>query len=64
MAQFVSTDVGKLFNMSFDAFIEQPTYKVELMLQVAREHQLKLAPQLEEAERLLSSAARANKGKK
>lgn len=41
MKQFALGNVGKVFNMSFTEFINQPTYVIELMLEVCADENVR-----------------------
>jgi hypothetical protein len=39
MRQFLNCNIGTLFNLSFDEFVNRPTYEVEMLISVATEKQ-------------------------
>jgi hypothetical protein len=63
MNQYIDRDIQKYFGLSFNEFIDQPTYVIAMQLEVAEDRIRKEAPLNEAAHRVLQNL-NDNKDKK
>jgi hypothetical protein len=63
MVQYIDRDIQKYFGISFNEFIEQPTYVIAMQLDIAEDRIRKEAPLNEAAHRVLQNLNNSKDGK-
>ena len=53
LEQYIDVDIFKYFHLSFQEWVDQPSYLCDLQIEIASDRIRKEAPKLEEAERAL-----------